>query len=89
MSSVFILNLSDNFLIGDVPASFTQLDTCLPNDHYFPCTGEFGLDIGYNRLNVPAPDPPAAFLDLYDPDWYLTQGFSKPDYPSFLPLILR
>ncbi len=89
MSWLFVLDLSDNYLIGDVPASFTQLATCGPNDTYYPCSGEYGLDLGYNRLNVPAPEPPAAFLDLYDPDWYLTQGFDNLGWAIFLPLMNR
>ena len=48
-------------------------------DGYYYFT--YGLDLSYNRLNVPpgypAPgDPLQSFLHVKDPDWQLYQGFS-------------
>ncbi|MFZ3069884.1 MAG: hypothetical protein WA110_02010, partial [Anaerolineaceae bacterium] len=69
------LDLSNNTLSGDVPASFTNLvNLCGPDDYNYPCNGNYQLDLGYNHLNVPAPEPPANFLAIKDPDWYLTQA---------------
>jgi hypothetical protein len=70
------LNLAQNLLIGDVPASITNLvNLCTPDNT--ECYGEYGLDLGYNHLNVPAPEPPASFLAIKDPDWYLTQAVEE------------
>ncbi|MCJ7694156.1 MAG: hypothetical protein MUO40_01905 [Anaerolineaceae bacterium] len=69
------LKLSDNQLSGDVPASFTNLtDLCVTGEN--DCSS-YGLDLGYNRFNVPAPEPPASFLAIKDPDWYLTQAVTQ------------
>jgi predicted outer membrane repeat protein len=74
LTSLYQLNLSNNLLTGDVPSSFTSLvNLCEAGNTVSPCDGTDGLDLGYNRLNVPAPEPPAAFLDQKDPDWHLTQ----------------
>ena len=72
------LDLSDNTLSGDFPASLTNLvDLCEPGNLEPPCYGKYELNLGYNRLNVPAPEPPASFLDTKDPDWYLTQAVEE------------
>ncbi len=68
------LDLSGNQLSGYVPDSFTNLvDLCEPGDTTFPCSAGYELNLGYNRLSVPATEPPASFLALKDPDWYQTQ----------------
>ena len=78
LTSLGFLNLAQNLLIGDVPASFTNLvNLCTPDITDYPCYGENGLDLGYNHLNVPAPDPLAGFLANKDPDWYLTQAVEE------------
>jgi hypothetical protein len=78
LTSLGFLNLAQNLLIGDVPASFTNLvNLCTPDITDYPCYGENGLDLGYNHLNVPAPEPPASFLAIKDPDWYLTQAVEQ------------
>jgi len=78
LTSLLKLGLSDNNLVGDVPASFINLiNLCVPDDYGYPCFNEYGLNLGYNRLNVPAPEPPKAFLDIKDPDWYLTQAVEE------------
>jgi Leucine-rich repeat (LRR) protein len=69
------LNLSNNALSGHVPASFINLvNLCDPDNYDPPCYGYYQLDLGYNHLNVPAPEPLASFLAGKDPDWYLTQA---------------
>ena len=66
------LMLNNNQLNGDVPASFTNLtNLCVPG---MPECDSYGLDLSYNYLDVPAPEPPTSFLAIKDPDWYLTQG---------------
>ena len=78
LTNLEFLNLAQNLLIGDVPASFTNLvNLCTPDITDYPCYGENGLDLGYNHLNVPAPEPPASFLEIKDPDWYLTQAVEE------------
>ncbi len=78
LTNLEFLNLAQNLLIGDVPASFTNLvNLCTPDITDYPCYGEYGLDLGYNHLNVPAPDPLAGFLAIKDPDWYLTQAVEE------------
>lgn len=72
------LNLNDNLLSGDVPASFTNLvNLCVTGNPNQPCNGISETNLGYNRLNVPAPEPPASFLAIKDPDWYLTQAVEE------------
>jgi len=72
------MDLSDNALVGDVPASFTNLERlCNPDNLDNPCWGNYKLTLGYNHLNVPAPEPPASFLAIKDPDWYLTQAVEE------------
>ncbi len=71
LSNLRLLWLNFNQLSGDVPAAFINLvNLCLPGDCDF---SGYGLDLGYNRLNVPAPEPPASFLATKDPDWHQTQ----------------
>lgn len=68
------MDLSRNQLTGSVPASFTNLiDLCEPGDPTFPCSAGYELNLGYNRLTVPATEPPASFLAVKDPDWFETQ----------------
>jgi len=70
-----VLNLSNNAFSGHVPASFSKLvSLCDPDNDDPPCYGYYDTDLSYNHLNVPAPEPPAAFLAIKDPDWYLTQA---------------
>jgi Leucine-rich repeat (LRR) protein len=65
------LSLRINKLSGDIPTSFTNLvNLCVPGENN--CTF-YGLDLGYNQLNVPAPEPLTSFLAIKDPDWYETQ----------------
>ena len=72
------LDLSDNMLSGDAPVSFTNLvNLCVTGNPDPPCYGMYNTDLGYNRLNVPAPEPPASFLAIKDPDWYLTQAVEE------------
>jgi hypothetical protein len=76
--SLIGLDLSNNALSGDVPASFTNLvNLCDPDNYDDPCYGYYQLDLGYNHLNVPAPEPPASFLASKDPDWYVTQAVKE------------
>jgi Leucine-rich repeat (LRR) protein len=78
LSSLEWLNLNQNMLSGDVPPEIISLvNLCTPDITGDPCDGMFGLDLGYNHLNVPAPEPPASFLTDMDPDWYLTQAVSE------------
>lgn len=75
-------DISKNQFSGDVPASFTNLvNLCVSGNPDWPCYGMFDTDLGYNRLNVPAPEPPASFLAIKDPDWYLTQAVEE-DIPG-------
>ena len=72
------LDLSENLLEGDVPPSFVNLvNLCEAGNPDPPCYGNLETDLGYNRLNVPAPEPPANFLAIKDPDWYLTQAVEE------------
>ena len=78
LTNLEIIILSNNRLSGDIPESFSNLyNLCTPSN---PCpsfmfAGEYGLDLGYNQLNVPASPPQlASFLEEKDPDWYWTQA---------------
>ena len=78
LTNLFHLNLSNNSLAGDVPESFTDLiNLCEATNQEDPCYGEYGLNLGYNNLTVPAEEPTASFLELKDPDWYLTQAIQQ------------
>lgn len=81
IGSLFDLNnlrLDNNLLSGDVPASFTNLvNLCDLGNQEAPCYGYEELNLGYNHLNVPAPEPPASFLAIKDPDWHLTQAVQE------------
>lgn len=71
---LYELDLSGNQLSGDVPATFVNLvKLCEPESQTFPCSAGYELDLGYNRLSVPATEPPASFLAIKDPDWFTTQ----------------
>jgi Leucine-rich repeat (LRR) protein len=73
LTNLNFLLLDINQLSGDVPASLANLvNLCNPG---IGCS-EYGLNLGYNRLNVPAAEPPASYLVAYDPDWNLTQAIS-------------
>lgn len=68
------LDLSGNQLSGNVPASFANLTKlCGADNSTWYCTVSVKTDLGYNRLTVPATEPPAGFLAAKDPDWYTTQ----------------
>ena len=78
LASLNGLWLDNNLLMGDVPASFTNLiNLCTLDNQDEPCWGYYELDLGYNHLSVPAPEPPASFLAIKDPDWYLTQAVEE------------
>ena len=78
LTNLYHLDLGNNMFSGDVPPSFTNLvNLCEPDNWDEPCYGVYELDLGYNHLNVPAPEPPASFLEVKDPDWYLTQAVEK------------
>ena len=70
------MRLNENLFEGEIPNTFANLDNLFEGyDAWRGCwEDESGLDLGYNRLNVPAQEPVASFLDIYDPDWYLTQA---------------
>jgi Leucine rich repeat/Leucine Rich Repeat len=73
------LRLDRNQLTGDVPASIANLINLYPPD---ACSVCYGLDLDYNRLNVPAgypdpTDPLQVFLSQKDPDWQTLQGFDQ------------
>jgi hypothetical protein len=74
-----VLWLQDNQLSGDIPQTFANLvDLKDPGQN----NGQDGLDLDYNRLNVPLsyPDPGIplqVFLHQKDPDWQLYQGFQQ------------
>lgn len=66
--------LYNNALSGDVPVSFLNL-TSLQD--------QIGLDLGYNRLIVPATPPELeAFLQLKDQGWPLTQAVGEEFAPG-------
>jgi len=73
------MDLRNNTLTGDVPIEFTNLvNLCESGNLDYPCWGRFGLNLGYNHLTVPASDPDVAdFLEVKDPDWYLTQAVEQ------------
>ncbi len=61
--------LYNNALSGDVPVSFLNL---------ISLEDQVGLDLGYNRLTVPASPPELeAFLQLKDQNWPYTQAVSE------------
>lgn len=69
-----LLWLHDNLLQGDIPPTLTQVS-------FNRCWGDC-LYLDYNLLHVPVgyPEPGNplhAFLNVYDHDWYLHQGFQK------------
>ena len=70
------LGLNENAFEGDIPNTFVNLENlCEGYDSRIGCwKDESGLDLGYNRLNVPQEEPVASFLDVKDPDWLLTQA---------------
>ena len=77
LTNLMLLVLDNNDLSGDIPTSFTNLvNLCTPEDN---CYGiwDYGLDLGYNGLNVPALEPVASFLEEKDPDWDLTQAVEE------------
>jgi hypothetical protein len=70
-------NLNNNQLSGALPESLTNLVTLAVFPDYT------GLDLGFNRLTVPAaPQALADFLAEKDPDWYLTQAVSNQVTPT-------
>lgn len=74
LDKIIHMDLSGNQLSGYVPASFTNLvNLCEPDDPTFPCSAGYELNLGYNHLTVPASEPPASFLAIKDPDWFMTQ----------------
>lgn len=86
------LDLSHNYLKGDLPASFTKLVTlCVDGQYEDRCKdgdgGYYLSDLGYNFFNVPQPNPPSDFLYLKDPDWDQTQGVL--DEFIYFPTILN
>jgi hypothetical protein len=61
-----------------VPSEITNLvNLCTLDNIDPPCYGYYELNLGYNYLNVPASEPPASFLAIKDPDWYLTQAVQE------------
>jgi Leucine-rich repeat (LRR) protein len=75
LENLYELDLSQNRLSGAAPSSLTSLtNLCVPAVN---ACHSYGLNLGYNRLTVPAaPEDLAAFLILKDPDWHLTQAIS-------------
>ena len=79
LSQLRKMDISHNRLSGAVPDAWLGMTRLL--------NGE--LDLGYNRLSVPAGYPVVGnalhqFLVLKDPDWHLTQAKRL-----FLPGVLR
>lgn len=90
LSMLIHLDLSHNRFEGDVPASITYLQRlCVEGSYVAPCYGYHTTDFGYNRLNVPQPEPPQAFLYEKDPDWDKTQNLFDPQNALFFPLVER
>jgi len=53
------LDLSHNFLEGDVTSSFSnQVNLCVEGDMDAPCYGIKETDLGYNLLKVLQPNSP-------------------------------
>jgi hypothetical protein len=86
-----ILRLNSNRLSGDIPDELSSLTNLYDPGKVYD--GGDGLDLGYNRLNVPDPypsDPPTpleTYLQRKDPDWYTTQAKeveAQPDTPVVL-----
>ena len=76
--NLYYLDLSQNNLSGDVPVELANLtNLCSLDNIDDPCYGIYELDLGYNHFNVPASEPPASFLAVKDPDWYLTQAVEE------------
>ncbi len=79
LTNLNILYLQDNLLDGDIPPTFVQLINLFdPGEN----NGQDGLDLDYNRLNIPPGypdpgDPLQVFLNQKDPDWQLYQGFEQ------------
>jgi hypothetical protein len=81
LGSLFNLNhldLSQNDFLGYVPAELSNLtNLCIKGTFPAPCNEIWYTDLGYNHLNVPALEPPASFLAIKDPDWYMTQAVTE------------
>jgi Leucine-rich repeat (LRR) protein len=74
LTNLIRLQLQRNQLSGAIPQSLTNLTGLCLADGNSPCYNQFGLDLGYNRLTVPAtPQALADFLAVKDPDWADTQ----------------
>lgn len=83
LTNLYHLDLSVNQLTGDVPGTIANLvNMCAIGDLGSPCWGFNGMNLGYNFLNVPAPEPPASFLAIKDPDWHLTQAVQEAIPPT-------
>lgn len=64
------LELRENNLTGDVPGSFNNMiNLCDPSNFDALCDGSYQLNLGSNCLKVPAPELPASFLAIKEPDW--------------------
>jgi len=76
LTNLRYLRLNENAFEGDVPNNLVNLIyLCESFDQNNGCEyAENGLDLGYNRLNVPVEEPLASFLEIKDPDWYKTQA---------------
>ena len=85
LTELDILHLQENWLRGDVPETFVNLVNLWNPGQYWTD----GLDLDYNRLNVPEDypnlaDPLQFFLYQKDPDWHLRQIIVQ---NFFLPVI--
>jgi hypothetical protein len=82
-----VLRVNNNQLTGDIPSTFINLSQLLDPGH--AGDGGDGLDLDYNRLNVPPDYPDLSkpfhiFLFQKDPDWHLRQIILQ---YFFLPLV--
>ena len=73
LSNLRMLHLNQNLLEGDIPDTFTNLINIFAPGTYGK-NGDSGLDLDYNKLNVPPgyPDPAVplqVFLSQKDPNW--------------------